>query len=75
MFDAVHMNRATGRRRFLQGAGFLGAAMLSRPACAGGSIELDLPGGPDERDLTTNFPAERGDDPATNPAAVAGDSI
>jgi hypothetical protein len=36
---------ATGRRRYRQGAGFLGAAMLMRQARAGGFIALNQPGG------------------------------
>jgi DMSO/TMAO reductase YedYZ molybdopterin-dependent catalytic subunit len=48
------------RRRFLHGAGILGAALAVGPAWAGGSVELPLPGGPDERPLTTSFP-EKGE--------------
>jgi DMSO/TMAO reductase YedYZ molybdopterin-dependent catalytic subunit len=44
------------RRRFLQGAGVLGAMLATGSARADGSIKLNLPGGPDERDLTTAFP-------------------
>jgi DMSO/TMAO reductase YedYZ molybdopterin-dependent catalytic subunit len=48
------------RRRFLEGAGILGAALAVGPAWAGGSVQLPLPGGPDERTLTTSFP-EKGE--------------
>jgi DMSO/TMAO reductase YedYZ molybdopterin-dependent catalytic subunit len=44
------------RRRFLQGAGVLGAALATGPARAEGSVKLGLPSGPDDRDLTTAFP-------------------
>ena len=42
------------RRHFLQGAAVMGA-MVS-PALAGESVNLNLPGGPNERALTTAFP-------------------
>ena len=44
------------RRGFLRSAGILSAAIAARPAWADHSIKLDLPGGPDQRDLTTAFP-------------------
>jgi DMSO/TMAO reductase YedYZ molybdopterin-dependent catalytic subunit len=44
------------RRHFLGAAGALGAMLGTPPAWADASIRLDLPGGPDERDLTTEFP-------------------
>ena len=44
------------RRRFLRTAGILGAAVAVRPALADKSINLNLPGGPDQRELTTGFP-------------------
>jgi DMSO/TMAO reductase YedYZ molybdopterin-dependent catalytic subunit len=55
----IDFARATGtvdRRRFLRGAAILGAAFATRPAWAGGTIKLNLPGGPDDRELTTAFP-------------------
>jgi DMSO/TMAO reductase YedYZ molybdopterin-dependent catalytic subunit len=48
--------RITSRRRFLAGAGALGAAVVAAPAWADGSVKLNLPGGVDERALTTAFP-------------------
>jgi DMSO/TMAO reductase YedYZ molybdopterin-dependent catalytic subunit len=53
--------RTIDRRNFLLGAGALGAGVLgavlaTSPAWAEDSIKLNLPGGPDERDLTTGFP-------------------
>jgi DMSO/TMAO reductase YedYZ molybdopterin-dependent catalytic subunit len=44
------------RRRFLRSAGILSAAIAARPALADKTIKLNLPGGPDQRDLTTAFP-------------------
>jgi DMSO/TMAO reductase YedYZ molybdopterin-dependent catalytic subunit len=48
--------RTIDRRHFLRGTGALGAALATSPAWAEDSIKLNLPGGPDERDLTTGFP-------------------
>ena len=53
--------RTIDRRHFLQGAGAvgvgaLGAGLATASAWAGDSTKLHLPGGPDERDLTTGFP-------------------
>ncbi len=46
-----------GRRRFLAGAGALGAMVLAgRARAAGATVDLPLPGGPDARALTTAFP-------------------
>jgi DMSO/TMAO reductase YedYZ molybdopterin-dependent catalytic subunit len=56
MFDFGRSIQATSRRRFLQGAGILGTGIAAWPAWADRSVELDLPGGPNERDLTTGFP-------------------
>ena len=44
------------RRRFLQSAGILGGMAATFPAWADTYIDLDLPGGPDRRELTTAFP-------------------
>jgi DMSO/TMAO reductase YedYZ molybdopterin-dependent catalytic subunit len=60
MIEFGRGNVSLERRRFLQGAGILGAAVAGGPAWAGGSVKLGLPGGPDERDLTTSFP-EKGE--------------
>ena len=46
----------TSRRRFLRGAGILGAMAATVPAWAQDRISLGLPGGPDRRLLTTQFP-------------------
>lgn len=54
MPDLIKTSFAIERRRFLQAAGVLGTAIA--PAWAGASVNLDLPGGPDERDLTIAFP-------------------
>jgi DMSO/TMAO reductase YedYZ molybdopterin-dependent catalytic subunit len=56
MPDLIQTSFAIERRRFLQAAGVLGTAIASAPAWAGASVNLDLPGGPDERDLTIAFP-------------------
>jgi DMSO/TMAO reductase YedYZ molybdopterin-dependent catalytic subunit len=44
------------RRRFLQSAGMLGGMAATFPAWADTYIDLDLPGGPDRRELTRAFP-------------------
>src|SRR5437879_3570936 len=56
MLNLGHAIRSTSRRRFLQGAGAFGAMVASVPAWADGAVKLNLPGGPDERALTTAFP-------------------
>ena len=48
--------RTPSRRRFLEGAGILGGMAAAFPAWADTYIDLDLPGGPDRRELTTAFP-------------------
>ena len=48
--------RTPNRRRFLQSAGILGGIAATLPAWADTYIDLDLPGGPDKRELTTAFP-------------------
>ena len=47
---------ATNRRGFLRGAGILGGLAATAPAWAADSVNLPLPGGPEERPLTTTFP-------------------
>ena len=44
------------RRRFLQSAGVLGGIAATMPAWADTYIDLDLPGGPDKREVSTAFP-------------------
>jgi DMSO/TMAO reductase YedYZ molybdopterin-dependent catalytic subunit len=44
------------RRCFLQSAGMLGGMAATFPTWANGFVELDLPGGPNRRELTTAFP-------------------
>ena len=44
------------RRRLLQSAGLLGGMAATFPAWADTYIDLDLPGGPDKRELSTAFP-------------------
>jgi DMSO/TMAO reductase YedYZ molybdopterin-dependent catalytic subunit len=44
------------RRRFLRSAGILGGIAATFPALADTYIDLDLPGGPDKRELSTAFP-------------------
>ena len=46
----------SSRRRFLGGAGAATLALASAPALADAIIKLPLPGGPDERPITTAFP-------------------
>ena len=44
------------RRRFLQAASIVGALPPTIPAWADVFVNLDLPGGPDQRSITTDFP-------------------
>jgi DMSO/TMAO reductase YedYZ molybdopterin-dependent catalytic subunit len=44
------------RRRLLQSASIAGAMLTAGPSWAEGSVRLPLPGGPEERELTTEFP-------------------
>ncbi len=48
--------RKLDRRRLLGGAGIVGAMLAAGPSWGAGSVRLPLPGGPDERELTTEFP-------------------
>jgi DMSO/TMAO reductase YedYZ molybdopterin-dependent catalytic subunit len=48
--------RSLTRRRFLYSAGILGGALATLPAWADDLVQLNLPGGPGERALTTSFP-------------------
>ena len=50
------IRRVLDRRRLLRSAGIAGAMLAAGPAWANGTVRLPLPGGPDERDLTTEFP-------------------
>ena len=56
MIVPEHLIRTLDRRRFLQRAGILGGVAATFPAWADTYIDLDLPGGPDKRELTTAFP-------------------
>ena len=44
------------RRRFLRSASILGGMAATLPAWADTYIDLDLPGGPDQREVSTAFP-------------------
>ena len=50
---------ATNRRRLLQGAITAAGMVAALPAWADSFVELALPGGPDRRDLTTDFPEKK----------------
>jgi DMSO/TMAO reductase YedYZ molybdopterin-dependent catalytic subunit len=54
LFDPQRV--AATRRRFLGQISFAGLAMAATPAWAEKMVKLPLPGGPDERPLTTAFP-------------------
>jgi DMSO/TMAO reductase YedYZ molybdopterin-dependent catalytic subunit len=56
MIISERLIRTLSRRRFLQGAGILGGMGATFPVWADTYIDLDLPGGPDRRELTTAFP-------------------
>jgi DMSO/TMAO reductase YedYZ molybdopterin-dependent catalytic subunit len=51
-----HALRTPSRRSFLRGASVLGGTLATFPAWADSFVILDLPGGPNRRDLTTAFP-------------------
>jgi DMSO/TMAO reductase YedYZ molybdopterin-dependent catalytic subunit len=51
-----HIISTPNRRRFLQSAGILGGMAATFPVWADTYIDLDLPGGPNRRELTTAFP-------------------
>ena len=48
--------RTPTRRHFVLGAGTLGGMAATLPAWAQAMIDLPLPGGPDQRPVTTDFP-------------------
>ena len=52
-----HLHIPMNRRSLLGGLS-LGGLAAATPAWAAGSVRLPLPGGPDERMLTTAFPAK-----------------
>ena len=56
MTTSRHTVTNPSRRRFLQSAGILGAMLGARPAWADAFVNLDLPGGPNRRQLTAAFP-------------------
>ncbi len=56
MRDSMLPDRGLMRRRFLGQAGVAGLAMAAGQAQAGTTTELPLPGGPDTRPITTEFP-------------------
>jgi DMSO/TMAO reductase YedYZ molybdopterin-dependent catalytic subunit len=56
MRASEHFICPPSRRRFLQSAGILGGMVATFPAWADTFVDLDLPGGPDRRELTTAFP-------------------
>lgn len=59
MAEFQQIGQMANRRRFLQGAGAVGALAWAAPAMAK-SVDLGLLGGPNERELTTAFP-EKGE--------------
>ena len=70
-----HIIHTPSRRRFLQSAGILGGMAATFPAWADTFIDLDLPGGPNRRELTTAFPQKAQMIAAAHPAALARDSL
>jgi DMSO/TMAO reductase YedYZ molybdopterin-dependent catalytic subunit len=54
--EKVRSRSLSSRRNFLGGAGAATLALASAPAFADAMIRLPLPGGPDERFITTAFP-------------------
>ncbi len=56
MARALPSRLFSSRRRVLQTAGAATLALASPPALADAIVKLPLPGGPDERPITTAFP-------------------
>ena len=56
MQDVFPTPLLSSRRHFLRGAGAATLTLASAPALADAIIKLPLPGGPDERPITTAFP-------------------
>jgi DMSO/TMAO reductase YedYZ molybdopterin-dependent catalytic subunit len=50
------ISAASSRRNFLRQAGVVGLATFAGPSWAQSVVNLPLPGGPDERQITTAFP-------------------
>src|ERR1700752_1464952 len=50
------MSAALSRRNLLHKAGVVGLAAFTSPSWAQSVVHLPLPGGPDEREITTAFP-------------------
>jgi DMSO/TMAO reductase YedYZ molybdopterin-dependent catalytic subunit len=50
------LHQAMSRRKLLRGAGLGGLALLSAPAWAQETVDLDVPGGPSIRQITTAYP-------------------
>ena len=71
---ARHAQPFASRREFLGTAGAATLALAPLPALADSMIRLPLPGGPDERSITTAFP-ERGANPAAHAPAVVGNAV
>src|SRR5580704_6750748 len=60
IMSAVNQSEfAMNRRRLLQGAIMAGGMAAAFPAWAESFVELALPGGPDRRDLTADFPEKK----------------
>jgi hypothetical protein len=62
------------RRRFLQAASIVATLPLSTPAWPDAFVELALPGGPDQRSVTTAFP-QKGRMILQQPSAIARDAV
>jgi hypothetical protein len=70
--EKLFLSRAlSSRRRFLGGAGAATLALASVPALADAMVKLSLPGGPDERPMTSGLSSEGSAHPAAHPAAAA----
>jgi DMSO/TMAO reductase YedYZ molybdopterin-dependent catalytic subunit len=54
-----HVTAAMSRRKLLRQAGIAGLATFAAPAFAETTVRLPLPGGADQRDLTTAFPQKK----------------
>jgi hypothetical protein len=62
------------RRHFLKAASVFALLQPTNAAWADAFVNLELPGGPDQRSITT-APPEGSDGPATEPAAIARDTV
>jgi hypothetical protein len=75
MARALPSRFLSSRRQVLKTAGAATLALASRSALADAIVKLPLPGGPDERPITTAFPQIRSTHPAAHSSAAVGNAV